>query len=163
MERIKQKLREQRKLRMKTILSHGKWQTQKNFGLTWHIKKNVYSLLMVQPCLTDFVFSPCVLPPSIVVCSVQCVLVLTLLQLQQSAIEKPIKIYPKTNFWAGQDISQKSFLFKKICISVLWGGPIKCFPFRCHRKLVEGKAFRGVGMNVAWDRCVTLCKASQGF
>lgn len=105
---------------MKTIVSHGKWQTQKNFGLTWHIKKNVYSLLMVQPCLTDFVFSPCVVPPSIVVCSVQCVLVLTLLQLQQSAIEKSIKIYPKTNFWAGQDISQKVFFVQKNCISVLW-------------------------------------------
>ena len=148
---------------MKTILSHGKWQTQKHFGLTWHIKQNVYSLLMVQPCLTDFVFSPCVLPPSIVVCSVQCVLVLTLLQLQQSAIEKPTKIYPKTNFWAGQDISQKVFFVKKkLYFCSLRGGPIKCFPFRCHRKLVEGKAFRGVGMNVALDRCVTLCKASQG-
>ena len=162
MERIKQKLREQGKLRMKTILSHGKWQTQKNFGLTWHIKKNVYSLLMVQPCLTDFVFSPCVVPPSIVVCSVQCVLVLTLLQLQQSAIEKSIKIYPKTNFWAGQDISQSLFCSKKLYFCSLRGGPIICFPFRCHRKLVEGKAFRGVGMNVALDRCVTLCKASQG-
>ena len=162
MERIKQKLREQGKLRMKTILSHGKWQTQKNFGLTWHIKKNVYSLLMVQPCLTDFVFSPCVLPPSIVVCSVQCVLVLTLLQLQQSAIEKPVKIYPKTNFWAGHNISQKVFCSKKLYFCYLRGGPIKCFPFWCHRKLVKGKAFRGVGMNVALDRCVTLWKASQG-
>lgn len=113
---------------MKTILSHGKWQTQKNFSLTWHIKQNLYSLLMVQPCLRDFVFSPCVLPPSIVVCSVQCVLVLTLLQLQQSAIEKPVKvypkiypkIYPKTNVWAWQDISQKVFFVQKNCISVLW-------------------------------------------
>lgn len=147
---------------MKTILSHGKWQTQKNFGLTWHIKQNVFSLLMVQPCLTDFVFSPCVVPPSIVVCSVQCVLVLTLLQLQQSAIEKPVKIYPKTYFWAGQDISQKVFCSKKLYFCSLRGEPIKSFPFRCHRKLVEGKAFRGVGMNVALDRCVTLWKASQG-
>lgn len=113
---------------MKTILSHGKWQTQKNFSLTWHIKQNLYSLLMVQPCLRDFVFSPCVLPPSIVVCSVQCVLVLTLLQLQQSAIEKPVKvypkiypkIYPKTNVWAWQDISQKVFFVQKNYISVLW-------------------------------------------